>query len=131
MPCRINFVHQCCFRHGSSCQKSIMSQLYVTSSPNSSVRISRGFNLFPLNSALLYSTLLYLKARSCQKKKQRRKGKIYPHFNAQFQRIARRDKKAFLSDQSKEIEENNRMGKTRSLQENEIPKGHFMQRWAQ
>ena len=35
--------------------------------------------------------------------------------NAQFQRIARRDKKAFLSDQSKEIEENNRMGKTRDL----------------
>ena len=44
--------------------------------------------------------------------KQRRKGK-YKHFNAEFQRIARRDKKAFLSDQCKEIEENNRMGKTR------------------
>ena len=37
----------------------------------------------------------------------------YTHFNAEFQRIARRDKKAFLSDQYKEIEENNRMGKTR------------------
>ena len=37
------------------------------------------------------------------------------HLNAQFQRIARRNKKAFLSDQSKEIEENNRMGKTRDL----------------
>ena len=37
----------------------------------------------------------------------------YKHVNAQFQRIARRDKKAFLSDQCKEIEENNRMGKTR------------------
>ena len=37
------------------------------------------------------------------------------HLNAQFQRIARRDKKAFLSDQCKEIEENNRMGKTRDL----------------
>ena len=37
------------------------------------------------------------------------------HLNAEFQRIARRDKKAFLSDQSKEIEENNRMGKTRDL----------------
>ena len=50
---------------------------------------------------------------SCEKKrskKQRRKGK-----NAEFQRIARRDKKAFLSDQRKEIEENNRMGKTRDL----------------
>ena len=39
----------------------------------------------------------------------------YTHFNAAFQRIARRDKKAFLSNQSKEIEENNRMGKTRDL----------------
>ena len=40
---------------------------------------------------------------------------IYKHLNAEFQRIARRDKKAFLSDQFKEIEENNRMGKTRDL----------------
>ena len=39
----------------------------------------------------------------------------YTHLNAEFQRIARRDKKAFLSDQCKEIEENNRMEKTRSL----------------
>ena len=39
----------------------------------------------------------------------------YKHLNAEFQRIARRDKKAFLSDQHKEIEENNRMGKTRDL----------------
>ena len=39
----------------------------------------------------------------------------YTHLSAEFQRIARRDKKAFLSDQSKEIEENNRMGKTRDL----------------
>ena len=43
----------------------------------------------------------------------------YTHLNAEFQRIARRDKKAFLSDQCKEIEENNRMGKTSNLfQEN-------------
>ena len=41
--------------------------------------------------------------------------KRYKHLNAEFQRIARRDKKAFLSDQCKEIEENNRMGKTRGL----------------
>ena len=41
--------------------------------------------------------------------------KRYKHLNAEFQRIARRDKKAFLSDQCKEIEENNRMGKTRDL----------------
>ena len=45
---------------------------------------------------------------------------IYTHLNVKFQRITRREKKAFLSDQYKEIEENNRMGKTRerSLQEN-------------
>ena len=42
----------------------------------------------------------------------------HTHLNAEFQRITRRDKKAFLSDQCKEIEENNRMGKTRDLQEN-------------
>ena len=42
----------------------------------------------------------------------------YKHLNAEFQRIARRDKKAFLSDQCKEIEENNRMGKTRDLFKN-------------
>ena len=41
--------------------------------------------------------------------------KINSHLNAEFQRIARRDKKAFLSDQCKEIEENNKMGKTRDL----------------
>ena len=52
--------------------------------------------------------------------------------NAEFQRIARRDKKAFLSDQCKEIEENNRMGKTRDLfKKSEIPREHIMQRWAQ
>ena len=42
----------------------------------------------------------------------------YTHLNAEFQKIARRDKKAFLSDQCKEIEENNRMGKTRDLFKN-------------
>ena len=52
----------------------------------------------------------------------------YSHLNAEFQRIARRDKKAFLSNQCKEIEENNRLGKTRKL---EIPREHFMRRWAQ
>ena len=50
---------------------------------------------------------------SCEKK--RSKKQRYTHLNAEFQRIARRDKKAFLSDQCKEIEENNRMGKTRDL----------------
>ena len=51
--------------------------------------------------------------------------------NAEFQRIAHRDKKAFLGDQCKEIEENNRMGKTRDLFKKEIPRKHVMQRWAQ
>ena len=52
---------------------------------------------------------------SCEKNRhERQRGKErYTHLNAEFQRIARRDKKAFLSDQCKEIEEKNRMGKTR------------------
>ena len=56
----------------------------------------------------------------------------YTHLNAEFQRIARRDKKAFLSDRCKEIEENNRMVKTRDLFKTiNIPREHFMQRWDQ
>ena len=70
---------------------------------------------------------------SCENKrseKQRRKER-YSHLNAKFQRIARRDKKAFLSDQCKEIEENNRMERLEiSLRKLEIPREHFMQRWA-
>ena len=50
---------------------------------------------------------------SCEKK--RNEKERYKHLNAEFQKIARRDKKAFLSNQCKEIEENNRMGKTRDL----------------
>ena len=58
--------------------------------------------------------------------------KRHKHLNAQFQRIARRDKKPFLSDQCKEIEEDIRMGKLEiSSRESEIPREHFMQRWAQ
>ena len=56
---------------------------------------------------------------SCEKKRSeaKRKGEKerYSHLNSEFQRIARRDKKAFLSNQCKEIEVNNRMGKTRDL----------------
>ena len=57
----------------------------------------------------------------------------YKHLNAEFQRIARRDKKTFFSDHCKEIEENNRVGKTREIssRKSEIPREHFMQRWAQ
>ena len=47
--------------------------------------------------------------------KSKRENERYKHLNAEFQRIPRRDKKAFLSNQCKEIEENNRMGKTRDL----------------
>ena len=55
----------------------------------------------------------------------------YSHLNAEFQRIARRDKKAFLSDQCKEIEENNRKGRLEiSSRTLEITREHFMQRWA-
>ena len=55
----------------------------------------------------------------------------YKHLNAEFQRIARRDKKAFLSNHCKEIEENNRVGKTRDLfKKIRDTKEHFMQRWA-
>ena len=64
--------------------------------------------------------------------KSKGKEEKYKHLNAEFQRIVRRDKKAFLRDQFKEIMENNRMGKTRDLfKKSEIPREHFMQRWAQ
>ena len=53
------------------------------------------------------------------------------HLNAEFQRIARRNKKAFLSDQCKEIEENIEWERLEISQENKIPREHFMQRWAQ
>ena len=55
--------------------------------------------------------------KKCSKEFAKGKGEKerYTHLNAEFQRIAKRDKKAFLSDQCKEIEENNRMGKTRDL----------------
>ena len=57
---------------------------------------------------------------------------VYTHLNAAFQRIERRDKKAFLSDQCEEIEESNRIGNTRDLLRTlEIPREHFMQRWAE
>ena len=54
---------------------------------------------------------------SCKRREAKSKGEKerYTHLNAEFQRIARRDKKVFLNDQCKEIEENNRMGKTRDF----------------
>ena len=55
--------------------------------------------------------------KSCERREAKSKGEKerYNHLNAEFQRMARRDKKAFFSDQCKEIEENNRMGMTRDL----------------
>ena len=70
---------------------------------------------------------------SCEKKRSKkpRKKERYKHLNAEFKRIARRDKKAFLSDQWTEIEVNNRMGKLEiSSRKLEMPREHFMQRWA-
>ena len=69
---------------------------------------------------------------SCKRREAKSKGKKerYYHLNAEFPRISRRDKKPFLSNQCKEREENNRMGKTRDLRKLEIPREHFMQRWA-
>ena len=70
--------------------------------------------------------------RKEEKLKPKKKGKIYPLKATEFQTISRRDKKAFLSDQCKEIEENNRMGKTRDLfRKIRDTREHFMQRWAQ
>ena len=70
-----------------------------------------------------------VKKREAKSKGEKEK---YTHLNAEFQRIARRDKKAFLSDQCKKIEENNRIRHTKiSSRKSEIPREHFMQRWAQ
>ena len=70
---------------------------------------------------------------SCERREAKSKGEKerYKHLNAEFQRTARRDKKAFFSDQCKETEENNRMGKTRDLfKKISDTREHFMQRWA-
>ena len=64
--------------------------------------------------------------------KSKGKKERYKHLNAEFQRIARRDKKALLSDQCKKIEGNNRKGTTRDLfKKTRDTKGTFRQRWAQ
>ena len=70
-----------------------------------------------------------VKRREAKSKEEKER---YTHLNAEFQRIARRDKKDFLSDQCKEIEEKNRMGKIRYLfKKIRDTKGTFQQRWAQ
>ena len=73
------------------------------------------------------SLQISLKRREVESKGENEK---YTHLNAEFQRIARRHKKAFLSNQCKEIEENNRMGKTGDLfKKIRDTKGTFRQRW--
>ena len=70
-----------------------------------------------------------MKRREAKRKGEKER---YTRLNAELQRTTRRDKKAFHNDQCKEIEENNRMGKTRDLfKKLEIPREYFMQRWAQ
>ena len=70
-----------------------------------------------------------MKRREAKSKGEKERNK---YLNAEFQITERRDKKAFISNQCKEIEEKNRMGKTRDLLKKlEIPREHYMQRWAQ
>ena len=85
-----------------------------------------------------FKKAMWLTEEALQTRDNRREVKVkgrresYTHLNAEFQRIGRRDKKAFLNEQCKEIEENNRMGKTRDLfKKIRDTKGTFMQRWAQ
>ena len=99
---------------------------------------SSSFSVISVVSSAYLRLLIFLPAiliPACVKRREAKsKGEKerYKHLNAEFQRIARRDKKAFLSDQCKEIEENNRMGKTRDLfKKIRVPREHFVQRWAQ
>ena len=87
----------------------------------------------PLSKADIPKKKKCKKALQIAEKRREAKGKgekeRYTDFSAEFQRIARRDKKAFHSNQCKEIEENNRMGKSRDLsisRKLEIPREHFM-----
>ena len=93
-----------------------------------------GINTIPKKKKCRKAKWLFEEALQIAEKRReaKDKGEKYTHLNAQFQRIARRDKKAFLSDQCKEIEENNRMEKLEiSSRKLETPREHFMQSWAQ
>ena len=94
-----------------------------------------GIKTFPKKKQCKKAKQLSEEALQVVVKRRKVKGKgekeRYTHLNAEVQRIARRDKKAFLSHQCKEIEANNKMGKTRDLFKLEIPREHFMQRWVQ
>ena len=85
---------------------------------------------FHSSSGTLSTTALQIAVKRTEVKSKGEKER-YKHLNAEFQRIARRDKKAFFSDQCKEIEEKNRMRKTRDLSKKiRDTREHFMQRWA-
>ena len=91
--------------------------------------------IIPKKKKLKKSKCLSDKASQIAEKRREVKGKgqkkRYTHLNAEFQRIARRDKKAFLSDQCKEIEENNKWERLEiSSRKLEIPREYFLQRWA-
>ena len=83
-----------------------MPDLALTSHPDLAL------NLHPGLALTLHPDLALTLQREVKSKGEKER---YKHLNAEFKRIARRDKKAFLSDQCKEIEENNKMGKTRDL----------------
>ena len=88
---------------------------YISVSLHNEVSIMEVRFIFTRAKVLSYTNLglqIAVKRREAKSKGEKER---YIHLNAEFQRIARRDKKAFLSDQYKEMEENNRMGKTRDL----------------
>ena len=105
----------CCFISSSNCCIQIWTQVR-------DIVQETGIKTIPMKKKCKKVKWLSGEALQIAVKKREAKSKgekeTYKQLNAEFQRIARRDKKAFLSDQCEEIEENNRMGKTRSLQEN-------------
>ena len=107
-----------------------MSKIFITRPP--SWALVSGVMIYSLY-ALLPSPLFLMRLLDSETRLKLSLARSrYSHLNAQFQRIARRDKKAFLSNQCKEIEENNRMGRLEiTSRKLEIPREHFMQRWAQ
>ena len=95
-----------------------------------------GIKTFPKEKKFQKAKWLYDEALQIAEKRRKAKGKgekeRCTHLNAEFQRIARRDEKAFLSDQCKEIQENNKWERLEiSSTKSEILREHFMQRWAQ
>ena len=95
-----------------------------------------GIKTIPKKKKCKKAKCLSEKALQTAEKRRDTKGKgereRYTQLNAEIQEMARRDKKAFLSDQCKEIEENNRMGRLEiSSRKLEIPREHFMQRYVQ